>query len=259
LSTNDLGLALLDPGGTRRAESNALNLPGLTGRRERVTVAEPAPGSWRARVTHTLGPVATSQAFSGTLEVTRVEYAPMPDVDGLRPSLREEIYQNVRSLVMRPLGLRFRPEFSVSRMGLAATLLLGARVPQYLAGRRQYADVRAAPTRLVIESAQGAPGGPLFPDAAERNRFRPDDRADRFTSAVALVNAAGLRAEAEAKVGAPLALTDARSIPAALRGYVAVALDRRLLAAEGGAFRPDAALTRAELAHAMAGIAAVKS
>jgi hypothetical protein len=40
-----------------------------------------------------------------------------------------------------------------------------------------------------------------------------------------------------------------------LRGYVAVALERGLLTAEGGAFRPHDTLTRIELAHATAVIA----
>src|SRR4030095_13416134 len=70
LSTNDLGLSVFDPGGTKRAESNTLNLPGLTGRRERVTITAPAPGPWQARVAHTVGLLATPQAFSGSLEVT---------------------------------------------------------------------------------------------------------------------------------------------------------------------------------------------
>jgi hypothetical protein len=48
---------------------------------------------------------------------------------------------------------------------------------------------------------------------------------------------------------------DAGEIPSAARGYVAVALERGLLTAEGGSFRPQGALTRLELAHALSVIA----
>ncbi|MCA1620588.1 MAG: S8 family serine peptidase [Acidobacteria bacterium] len=254
-STNDLALALYDGGGARRASANKLNLPGLTGRREHVAVVSPEPGSWRVGVTNTLAPAGTPQQFSGVLEVTRAVYAPLADVDGLSPSAREEIYQNLRSFVMWPLGRRFRPNFGVTRADLAAALVLGARVPQYAPGQPTYLDVRDRTTRLFVESVQAAPGGALFADATSGGHFRPDEAVERLAAAVVLVRAAGLRGEAEAKAGTILTVSDAGAIPAELRGYVAVALERGLLTAEGGAFRPQGALTRAELAHAMVVIA----
>jgi len=42
-------------------------------------------------------------------------------------------------------------------------------------------------------------------------------------------------------------------IPSSLRGYVKVALDRGLMTADGGVFRPNDAMKRVELAHAIAG------
>lgn len=250
-STNDLALALSDPVGVRRASSNELNVPGLTGRRERVAVSSPAPGRWRVGVTNTLGFAGTPQSFSGVLELTRAEYAPLSDVDGLSPSAREDVYQSLRSFVMWPLGDAFRPGFGVTRADLATALVLGGRVPQYAPARSNYADVPDRTTTLFVESVQTAPCGSLFPDAAPGGPFRPDDMADRLTAAVALVRASGLRAEAEQRAGALLAVADAYAIPASLRGYVAVALERGLLTSEGGDFRPQAALTRLELAHAL--------
>jgi serine protease AprX len=250
-STNDLALALYDPVGARRAAANQLNLPGLTGRLERVVVSSPAPGSWRVGVTNALAPVGTPQQFSGVLEVTRAVYAPLTDLGGLSPSAREEVYQNLRSYVMRPLGDSFRPGFGVTRADLAATLVLGARVPQYAPGQPGYPDVPDRTTLLFVESVQAAPGGALFADVTPGARFRPDDMADRLTAAVALVRAAGFGAEAEARAGAPLSVADAGAIPSGSRGYVAVALERGLLTAEGGSFRPQGTLTRLELAHAM--------
>jgi serine protease AprX len=254
-STNDLGLALFDPGGVRRASANELNLPGLTGRRESAVVKSPAPGTWRVHVTNTLGLVGTPQQFSGVLEVTRAVYAPLADLDGLSPAAREEVYQNLRSYVMLPLGDSFRPAFGVTRAELATTLVLGARVPQYAPGRPTYTDVPDRTTTLFVESVQAAPCGALFADAPAGSPFRPDDAAQRLTAAVALVRAAGLKGEAEARAGALLNVSDAGAIPSNLRGYVAVALERGLLTAEGGSFRPQATLTRLELAHAMSVIA----
>ncbi|HEX7312970.1 MAG TPA: S8 family serine peptidase [Pyrinomonadaceae bacterium] len=254
-STNDLALALYDGGGVRRASANELNVPGLTGRRERVVVTSPASGRWRVNVTNSLGLLGTAQQFSGVLEVTRAVYAPLDDLDGLSPSARDEVFQNLRSYVMLPLGDSFRPAFGVTRADLATTLVLGARVPQYAPGQPNYIDVLDRTTALFVESVQAAPGGALFADVTPGARFRPDDMADRLTAAVALVRAAGLRAEAEARAGTLLTVADAGAVSSDLRGYVAVALERGLLNAEGGTFRPQSALTRLELAHAMSVIA----
>jgi serine protease AprX len=252
-SVNDLGLRLFDPSGTERAAANNVNLPGLTGKRERLAVSDPAPGAWRARVSHTLNAAVTPQPFTGALEVTRVEYAPLGDLGGLDAASREEIYQSLRSFVMTPHGRHFRPSFGVTRAALAAAMVQGARVPQYVAAAPRYADVRDLTTRNFVESAQAAPDGALFPESASGG-FRPNDFADRLTAAVVLVRAAGLRAEAEARAGAPLPLTDLLGIPASLRGYVSVALSRGLLAAGNNTFRPQSALTRVELARALAAL-----
>src|SRR6185369_12241032 len=45
-SVNDLSLSVYDPSGTLRAQSNTLNLPGLTGKTERVVLNMPTAGTW---------------------------------------------------------------------------------------------------------------------------------------------------------------------------------------------------------------------
>ena len=65
------------------------------------------------------------------------------------------------------------------------------------------------------------------------------------------MRAAGLRSEAEAKAGTPLAFLDASAIPDQLKGYVSVAVSSGPLQA-GTTFRPDGIFTRAVLAHAIA-------
>ena len=185
------------------------------------------------------------------MEVTRAEYAPLNDLSGLSPETRGDIQQALRKFAMTPYGKNFRPDFGVTRAELAATLLKGAHVPQYLPGKPSFTDVKDSTTMLFVESAQAAPGGALFTDATSGGKFRPDDYATRLTAAVALVRAAGLQAEANAAAAQPLILKDAGEIPAAMRGYVAVALAHGLLTAEDGYFKAQSAITRAQLAHSL--------
>jgi hypothetical protein len=250
-STNDLGLYVYDQSGVIRGQSNAINLPGLNGKREDVSLAMPAGGAWRISVRNTLGALGTPQQFYGTLEIGRASYARMKDVDALSPTLRDEVYQSLRSFTMWPIGSRFGADFGVSRSDLATALVLSARVPQYLPGQPSYQDVPDAGTMLFVESVQASPTGALFIDVTKGGRFRPNDNVTRLVAAVALVRATGLRSEAESKAGTPLAFLDASSIPSELSGYVSVAVSKGLLQADS-TFRPQGAFTRADLAHAIA-------
>jgi serine protease AprX len=255
LSLNDLALQLIDPGGVARPEVNTLNLPVLTGRRERDLIKNPVGGVWRARVRNTLPLTGTPQAFVGAIENTHAEYPPLDDISGLSMMAQSEVLQNLRSFVMSPFGNNFRPQFTISRYDLASALVVGGRVPQYLPGQPRFTDAIDKATMIMVESVQSAPGGPLFTDASPGGPFRPDDRASRLTATIALVRAAGLRSEAESRAGASLPVSDATAIPYSLRGYVWVALNRGLMSADGGVFRPNDAMKRVELAHAMVGIA----
>jgi serine protease AprX len=252
-SINDLSMQLINPSGGTGAVVNTLNLPVLTGRRERVVLKNPAPGTWGVKLTHTL--IGTPQSFTGTLETTHAEYPPLADIGGLTNVAKAEVYQNLRSFVMATSGNNFRPQFTISRYDLASALVVGGRVPQYLAAQPRYSDATDRATRTMVESAQSAPGGPLFTDASTGGPFRPNNRATRLTAAIALVRAAGLRSQAESLAGTPLPVSDAPQIPSNLRGYVKVALDRGLMAADGQIFRPNDAMKRHELAKAMSGLA----
>jgi serine protease AprX len=252
-SINDLSMQLISPSGEPGPVVNTLNLPVLTGRRERAVINYPEPGTWRVKLTHTL--IGTPQDFIGTLETTHAEYPPLDDISGLTTAAKVDVYQNLRSFVMATSGNHFRPQFTVSRYDLASALVVGGRVPQFMAGTPRFTDVTNRVTRNMVESVQSAPGGPLFTDAPLGGCFRPNDRAKRLTAAVALVRAAGLRSQADSLAGTSLPLTDAYSIPSSLRGYVKLALDRGLMTADGNVFRPNDALKRVELAKGMAGLA----
>ncbi len=250
LSVNDLGFAMYDASGVKQADVNMLNLPGLTGKREHAVVNEPTAGAWHVRVVNTLGAVGTVQPFVGVLETGHAEYAPLRDLDSVSADARNDIYQALRTFVLQPVGANFRPNFTVSRAELAAALVRAGRAPQYLPAQASYRDVRDQLTMLYVESAQHAPGGAFFPDSTTGS-FAPDAAVDRATAAGALVRAAGLQAEVDADNGSLPGVLDVNLIPTHWRNYVSVALRHGLLTTANLNFRPQAALTRAELAHAL--------
>jgi len=147
-----------------------------------------------------------------------------------------------------PEKKHFRPSWEVSRGELAATLARGGRVPQYVAASPLFTDVMDLTTRNAVESVYKFPGGQLFFDVTNGGAFRPNTVATKLVAAFTLVRAANLDALAATM---PLTVSDAAQIPTELRGYVAVALQKGLLSAEGGNFNPNRSLTRAELAQAI--------
>jgi serine protease AprX len=265
-----LNLSMIDPQGTSVVTRNLLDLSGLTGHRQRMLLRGPTAGNWKARI-QSLAPVAASgsvitnllgtastqnstQNYRGVMQLTTAQYPQLSDVGGLDPSSLADVYQSFRMLTMLPIGSRFRPAFPVTRADLAAALVQGARVPQYLPAESSYTDVRDPGTLLFVESAQAAPNGALFPGINTGGAFQPDAAVDRLTAVVALVRAAGLRQQAE--TGAyTLTYVDAASIPASLRGYVAVAVQNGLIKANGANFNPQENFTRLDLAHALAALA----
>ena len=250
-TTNDLGVQVYDNTGSLVAQANSLNLIGLTGKQEKVSLIRPAAGNWRVSVRNTLGAFGTPQPFNGVLQVGRASYAPLNDVSSLSPAVRDAIYQNIRTLAMQPHGSSFKPERTATRADVAMALLAGAQIPQYLAGQPLYSDVQDLTTRLFVESVQSYSNGSIFPDASTGAQFRPNDGVTRLTAAVALVSAAGLRSQAEAGAGTPLAVLDAASVPSHLRGYVSLAIAEGLLKSDSF-FRPQNPLSRADLAQAIA-------
>ena len=177
--TSDLGMRVYDPRNTLRADQNALNLPGLTGKRESATINAPAAGAWRVRVAQTFGLASAPQEYYGVFDVTRIDYAPFKDLDALSATSRNEIRQMLRTFVMMPEGKNFRPHQAVSRAELAATLVRAGRAPQYLPGYPTYTDVTDATTMNYVESVQHAPDGAFFPFVVANGRFYPDLKVDR--------------------------------------------------------------------------------
>ena len=263
VSPNNLSLALVDSQGNQQVLANDINVPGLTGNRQRALVNAPAAGTWKARVQTAIvssgalltnsGNQLSSQSYNGVLGMTAARYPALTDIGSLDSDSVTEINQAFRYLLMSPIGARFRPAFGVNRAMLAAALVEGARVPQYLPGQSSYSDVHDLTTMLFVESAQASPNGALFPSISAGGPFQPDAPVDRLTATVALVRAAGLRQQAESGTYT-VTYTDAASIPTSLRGYVAVAVQNGLIRTAGTTFNPQGNFTRLDLAHALARI-----
>lgn len=249
LTANDFGLKVYDSSNTLLGESNYLNLPGLTGRREKVVFRNPLAGTLRAATRHS-SLVGTSQRVFGAVEVTEVEYPTMMDLGTMSPELIAHAEKSLLSNVMLPEGRKFRPGSSVTRADFADALVRGGFVPQYLASTAMFTDVRDVYSRNSIESVQSNPSGALIADAAAGGRFYPNNTTSKLVAAIAYVRAAGLESQVGSEVLSPT-LTDAASIPAAYRGYVALALQKGFIKLDGSAFNPSRSITRIELAQAL--------
>jgi hypothetical protein len=78
---------------------------------------------------------------------------------------------------------------------------------------------------------------------------QPDKEADRLWATTLLVKALGLQNEAKAKMNTKLTFKDADKIPAGSVGYVALAIEKKLVDGyDDNTFRPNNPVTRAELA-----------
>lgn len=250
LGPSDLGLRVLDPGGVVRGESNNLNLPGLSGRSEKVVLNYPSGQAFRSVVQHTGNLGLTPQKFSGSVVVTQVKFTDGFEVGNVSPDMQSLIKEGVRSYILVPQTRDFDPGLGVRRAELAETILRSGLVPQYMASSQMYEDVKELELRNVIESAQANPGGKLFFDTVPDGSFIPYGFATRIITAVALVRAANLESQA-ASASLPLTISDRNSIPAQWRGHVAIALQKGWLTLDGNAFNPDRTLTQVELARAV--------
>src|SRR5690349_13781349 len=249
LSANDFGLRVYDPSNLLLGESNYLNLPGFTGRHEKVVLRNPVSQTLRAATFHS-GNAGTSQQVFGAVETTQVEYPVLLDQSTFSPDQAVQVQQSLLENLMLPDGRKFRPDTVVTRVELAEALIRTGLVPQYMASGAMFTDVRDTYSRNVVESTQAFPSGPLFYDAIRGKNFYPYNGSTKLAAAIAFVKAKGLDSQA-ASASLPLTVSDGLSIPAAWRGYVAVALQRGFVRLDGNAFSPWRSLTRVELATSL--------
>ena len=170
----------------------------------------------------------------------------------------------------------FRPDEVVSREGLARSMALNTALRQTLGATARFTDV-SGDLRNIAEAVTAK--GPTLRDfdfvptglmSTGTLTFNPGGSVNRLDLAVALVKALGHDAAARAMAGTTVtvdgvALTDNAQIPAALRGYVQLAIDKGLFeafpaevrqiapgvyqAVPGPRFEPATAVTRGTLAE----------
>ena len=253
VSANDFALKLFNSSNGLLGQSNYLNLAGLTGLREKVTVRNPASGAYRSSVSHTAN-IGTTQRVFGALEITQIEYPSLLDVDGLFGQALSDVRASLAANLILPEGRKFRPDSSVTRFDFAESIVRSGLVPQYSAGYPMFSDVRDRYSRGPIESIQANPGGRLVYDAEAGGSFHPYLSLTKLASAIAFVRAANLESSASTAI-LPLTVADAAQIPAQWRGHVAVALKHGYLTLDGNNFAPARGLKRIELAGALVKIA----
>ncbi len=252
LSPNDFGLKLLDPANNLAGESNRLNLPGLTGRYERVVLRNPRSQIFRAVSQHSSG-IGFSQNVYGSVQLTRAEYPQLSDINYISGENLGAIQRLLLANIILADGRKYRPDFPITRAELAAAFVRAGLVSQYVADNRLYTDVRDMYTRNSVESVQSDPGSGLFYDVSIGGKFYPHNSTSRLVAAVALVKAANLD-DLAASSSLPVTVADSSSIPVALRGYVAVALQRGFIRLENDQFYPNRAFTRLEAARAISSL-----
>ncbi|HWS90181.1 MAG TPA: S8 family serine peptidase [Pyrinomonadaceae bacterium] len=288
---NTIGILLTSPSG--QTYSSGIALPVLDSPRREVLVKNPQAGRWLIEVRGVRGLAAvpnvslptSGAALPGPVDFTVIQKLytldTIADIQGHPAQAQIETVLKNRQMDTFADG-GFHPEATVTRADFAQTLYMNTALRQSPSATPKYADVPDG-LRAIAEAvtANGstlrdhsfAPAGMV---SAPGSTFNPSANVTRLETAVALVRALGLDAEAKQRAGSivtasyngqAIVLADNSEIPAAMRGYVQLALDKGLLQAfytlEQGPFdfqptlkarvKPGDAMTRAFMAHALDG------
>lgn len=246
--TNVVGIRLYSPDGTVISPTFALN--STSNVREGI-VNFPAAGTWYVEARGVRGtsaaPVTSPQAV-----------APPGPVDGVisqsrnvLPNIPDIIGHPRRGVIEQAIGRRlidtfsdgtFRPDATVTRESLARTLQANAMVRQALGANPKFSDVSGDLGRFAEALTTR---GSSFRDfdfvatgmiGSTGTTFNPGGTVNRLDLAVAFVKALGHDAAARALANSTVtsggnALSDNPQIPASLRGYVQIALNKGLFKA----------------------------
>lgn len=248
---NSLGLQLYPPGCLELAcgYGSGIALPVLDSPKRQIVVKQPAAGEWIAELRGLRGlaaagvsspvGVAVPERVDGTIIRSTVTPETIADIQGHAAQAQiEEALFNRR--IDSFSDNTFRPDALVTREEFARSLFLNTPVRQTLGATQRFTDVTGSFAALAeAVTAQGSnlrdydfvPGGMMSASGAQ---FAPAGSINRIDLAVAFVRALGLDVEARSKAntivtfdGQPL--SDNAQIPAAMRGYVQLAIDRGLL------------------------------
>jgi serine protease AprX len=246
---NLVGLLLTAPDGT--TYSSGVQYPVIAANSRGVIVKNPMPGEWVLEVRGARGLVAVPAAslptsgaaapgpVDGIILQKLFTLAPVADIQDHEQRTLFETLLKSRRIDALADGL-FHPEAAVTREDFARTLGLNAPVRQTAFATNKFTDVSGELAALAealtasgstLRDYNFAPAGLL---SASGTNFNPNGAISRLDLAVAFVRALGLDAEAKAKAGTNVTsggvtLSDNAQIPAALRGYAQLAIDRGFL------------------------------
>lgn len=292
IDANTLALVLIDPNGVHYG--SAIAEPVLA---DTVTTGAPAvPGVWQVTVRGigsvsgtNVDPAKVTNGYAAPGTVTGTVsflnsggYTGLSDI-GNHPAAPAIQYAVANRLVDGYANGQFLPDQVLKRSELAKYLLMGTSVRQYLpfSGKSSFADLAtSAPSYAFAESAI-ARGGPLRDLTQSEDgvmtlqsggTFVPNAGVTRVSLAYSLVQSLALQDAARAFSGSLTAfyngqripLDDAAAVPANMRGYVQLALDRGVINARFAVtqgpydmqptlhayFDPSVAVTRAAYAVA---------
>ncbi len=262
---NALGLALYPPGCVPLASdpegvppcayNSGLTLPVLDSPRRRIVVKNPAAGQWTAEIRGLRGLAAAAvsapvgigvpERVDGTINRSIFTLPDIADISG--HAAQSQIQNAVINRQMDVLtdGL-FHPDANVTRGDFARLLVVNTPVRQSRFATPKFADVSgdlAAIAEAVTAKGSNSRDWNFTPNgmmSASGSSFNPAGNVSRLDLAIALVRALGLDSEAKARTGSnvtvtygnqTLTLADNLEIPATMRGYVQLALDRGILQA----------------------------
>ena len=283
--TNPVGIILHSPDGT--IYSSGIKLPILDSTVRQVVVQNPLPGTWFVEVRGVRGLAAVPGAslptsgaalpgpVNGTIKQIKFILPQIPDIvdHPKRAAIEKALKDRVIDIFADGT---FRPDAQVSREDLARSLAINTALRQSLGATPKYSDVSGDLSRIAeAVTARGStlrdfdfvPTGMI---SAAGSTFNPLGSVSRLDLAVALIKALGHDERARALAGTTVtfqgtALSDNSQIPATLRGYVQLALDKGLFEAfpaevrqiapgqfiviPGPRFEPATTISRATLAE----------
>lgn len=259
-TTSTVAVVLTDPDGNRYGSAIGIPAP-VAGNDGHITTGGPGKaGTWHVTV-RGIGSVsgtsvdpagisngwAAPGAVDGQISfINSGGYTGMDDVAN-HPARTAIEFAVANRLVDGHSDKQFRPDANLKRSEMAQYLLMGQSVRQHLPldGRSSLSDLSLGDARYAYAESAVARGGALRDltqaqdgvMGAANGAFRPNDSVTRVSLAYSLVQSMALQNEARAFNGAltafydgkRIAVDDAGSIPASLRGYVQLALDRGLI------------------------------
>jgi len=291
IDANTLALVLIDPDGVQYGSAIALPVLGDT-----VTTGAPAkPGVWKVTVRGIgsvsgtdVDPLGVTNGYAAPGTVTgEVSFLNSGGYTGLGDIASHPARQAIEFAVANRLvdGLAdglFHPDDLLKRSDLAKYLVMGTSVRQYLPfnGQPSFTDLNTGKAAYPFAESAIARGGALRDTSQSQDgvmnlwggQFHPNDSVTRLSLAYSLVQSLALQGQARAfsgdltafYMGQRIPLDDAGLIPANLRGYVQLALDRGVINARfkltqgpydlqptlHAYFDPNTAVTRAAYAVA---------